>query len=322
MKHSQSSGLLVEVFTSSGSLSLTLFRACLASICFSAFMLATADAQNVAVAPWSPAFVGVDQTTAHIDGKDASVVYVLRVDTEAPGIRFYATPHGGPAQTVASTDSQFLLKYGLQAAINASFFAPCCNAAPEPKTVQGLAVSDANVVGLPVSQSGQNDALVIDRQNHAAILETTEQTDLSNVFTAVTGSAIVVKDGKNTNSTTSAGDGPDPNPRSLIGLSRDNRYMYIVAIDGRQPGYSAGTTNTESGAILLALGAWNALNLDGGGSTSLVVADGAGGAKVLTRPSGGVERYDANQLGIRALPIPTSFDVPTILQELYKALRN
>lgn len=283
----------------------------------------SALAAEVTVGSWSPAFVGIDQTTATIDGTDASVAYAMRVDLRAPGIRFYSTPHQGTAQTVASTDSQFLLKYGLQVAINASFFAPCCKAAPENKTIQGLAVSDANVVGLPVSLAGENDALVIGRQNQAAIIETTEQTDLSQVFTAVTGSAIVVKDGQNTNSVTKAGDGPHPNPRTLVGLSEDGRYLYVVAIDGRQPGYSAGTTNTESGDILLALGAWTALNLDGGGSTSLVMDDGHGGAKVVNRPSGGAERYDANQLGIRALPYPTApFTFDKLYEELFTALQN
>jgi hypothetical protein len=74
--------------------------------------------------------------------------------------------------------------------INGNFFSPCCNAVAEPKTFSGLAVSDANVVGLPVSTVGQNAALTITRKNEASLVETTEQMDLSNVFTAVTGSGI------------------------------------------------------------------------------------------------------------------------------------
>ncbi len=286
------------------------------------FTAAFASAATIKVGQYQPAFIGIDQTTATIDGRDASVAYVVRVDLKAPGIRFYSTPHTGSLQTTASTDSQFLLRYGLQVAFNASFFAPCCNAAPEPKTIQGLAISDGNTVGQPVSLQGQNDALVLTRNNDASIIETSESTDLSNYYTAVTGSAIIVQDGRNTYSVTATGDGPDPNPRTVVGISQDNRYLYVVAIDGRQPGYSVGTTNTESADILLALGAWNALNLDGGGSTSLVESDGRGGAAILNRPSGGAERYDANQIGIRALPIPASFSIPAIIQELYTALQN
>ena len=297
-------------------------RKLILSACFLPSAVLLAQSPTVTVGEWKPAFLGIDQTTAAIDGQDASVAYVMRVDMKAPGIRFYSTPHQGSQQTVASTDSQFLLKYGLQVAINASFFAPCCNAAPEEKTIQGLAVSDANVVGAPVGTAGENDALLISRNNYAAILAVDAQTDLSNVFTAVTGSAIVVQNGQNTNSTTTAGDGPHPNPRTLVGLSQDGRYLYVVAIDGRQPHYSAGTTNTESGEIMLKLGAWNALNLDGGGSTSLVEDNGQGGATIVNRPSGGAERFDANQLGIRALPIPSSLSTAALLDDLYTALQN
>jgi exopolysaccharide biosynthesis protein len=294
------------------------------TLCLVSAAVLPAAASTVKVNNWRPAFIGIDETTATIDGQDASVAYALRIDLQAPGIRFYSTPHQGTAQTVASTDSQFLVKYGLQAVINANFFAPCCNATPEPKTFSGVAVSDANVVGLPVSAVGQNAALLITRKNGASIVETTEQTDLTDVFTAVTGSGIIVSEGQNVGSSTSGmqGDGADPNPRSLLGLSKDSRYLYIVAVDGRQPGYSAGTTSVESADIMLQLGAFTALNLDGGGSTSLVKDNGNGGATVINRPSGGTERFDANQLGVRAVPLPKVLSISGILEDFYNAFLN
>jgi exopolysaccharide biosynthesis protein len=54
---------------------------------------------------------------------------------------------------------------------------------------------------------------------------------------------------------------------------------------------------------MIAFGAYTAINLDGGGSTDLVEDNGHGGATIVNKPSGGAERYDANQLGIRALPL-------------------
>lgn len=300
------------------------FRNWFFSVCLVSAAVLPAAASTVKVNHWRPAFIGIDETTATIDGQDASVAYALRIDLQAPGIRFYSTPHQGTQQTVASTDSQFLVKYGLQAVINGNFFAPCCNAAPEPKTFSGLAVSDANVVGLPVSAVGQNAALILTRKNEASIVETTEQMDLSNVFTAVTGSGIVVSEGQNVGSSQSGlqGDGADPNPRSLLGLSKDSRYLYIVAIDGRQPGYSVGTTSVESAEIMLQLGAYTALNLDGGGSTSLVKDNGRGGAQIINHLNGGIERFDANQLGVRAVPLPSSLSIPAILEDFYNAFLN
>lgn len=264
----------------------------------------SANAATVKTTRWRPAFIGIDQASGSIDGSDASVAYALRIDLHAPGIRFYTAPHQGSLNTVASTTSQFLQKYGLQAAINANFFAPCCNAASEEKTVLGLAVSDGNTVSPPDGTPGQNASLLIDQKNHASIAETTDTTDITNVFNAVTGSGIIVEDGLNVGGDTPYGDGADPNPRTSVGLSQDGRYLYVVVIDGRQPGYSVGTTSTETADIMLAFGAYTAINLDGGGSTDLVEDNGHGGVTIVNKPSGGAERYDANQLGIRALPLP------------------
>jgi exopolysaccharide biosynthesis protein len=268
------------------------------------FFCTSANATTVKTTRWRPVFIGIDQANGSIDGSDASVAYALRVDLRAPGIRFYTAPRQGSLNTVASTTSQFLLKYGLQAAINANFFAPCCNATSEQKTVLGLAVSDGNTVSAPDGTPGQNASLLIDQKNHASITETTNTTDISKVFNAVTGSGIIVEDGLNVGGDTPFGDGVDPNPRTSVGLSQDGRYLYVVVIDGRQPGYSVGTTSMETADLMIGFGAYTAINLDGGGSTDLVEDNGHGGATIVNKPSGGAERFDANQLGIRALPLP------------------
>ena len=59
----------------------------------------------------------------------------------------------------------------------------------------------------------------------------------------------------------------------------------LVAVDGRQPGYSIGLTNSELAQALVRLGAVRAMGLDSGGSTTMAF-DGA----VLNRPSDGRER--------------------------------
>lgn len=61
-------------------------------------------------------------------------------------------------------------------------------------------------------------------------------------------------------------------PRSAVGFSRDSTTLYLVAVDGRQAA-SAGTTLAEIARAMIAIGAHDALNLDGGGSTTLVVGD-------------------------------------------------
>ena len=73
-------------------------------------------------------------------------------------------------------------------------------------------------------------------------------------------------------------------PRSAVGQLKDGAII-LVAVDGRQPGWSVGMTNFELAQALVRLGAVTAMALDGGGSTEMAF-DGT----VLNRPSGGVER--------------------------------
>jgi exopolysaccharide biosynthesis protein len=73
-------------------------------------------------------------------------------------------------------------------------------------------------------------------------------------------------------------------PRTAIGITRDKKYM-LVTIDGRQPGYSVGATLSELAHTLRELGNVEALNLDGGGSTTMWLR-----GKVLGSPSEGRER--------------------------------
>ena len=73
------------------------------------------------------------------------------------------------------------------------------------------------------------------------------------------------------------------NPRTLAGVARDGDVL-LVTVDGRQR-RSVGVTLVEAARVMRALGARNALNLDGGGSSAMVV-DG----RVVNRPSDGAER--------------------------------
>jgi Phosphodiester glycosidase/SPOR domain len=69
------------------------------------------------------------------------------------------------------------------------------------------------------------------------------------------------------------------NPRTLAGVTEEGTVL-LVAVDGRRPGHSVGASFVESAAIMRALGAREALNLDGGGSTGMTV-----GQNLVTRPS-------------------------------------
>ena len=62
-------------------------------------------------------------------------------------------------------------------------------------------------------------------------------------------------------------------PRLACGLSADRSYLFVAAADGRQKEWSLGATGSEMAGIMLAAGAADAINFDGGGSTSLLYWD-------------------------------------------------
>ena len=90
-------------------------------------------------------------------------------------------------------------------------------------------------------------------------------------------------------------------PRTAIGVTDDN-VVYILVADGRNFWYSNGMRYAEMGAVMKALGAKNAINLDGGGSSTFIIRRIAGfedGRFVIRNwpyDNGGVEREVANGL--------------------------
>jgi exopolysaccharide biosynthesis protein len=132
-------------------------------------------------------------------------------------------------------------------------------------------------------------------------------------FTAVSGSAQIVTAGRKTIPSYGGGGltpgGPNAysnadswyerlNARTVIGLSRDARRLVLFTVD--RAGGSLGMTVGEAAEFLIAhYGVWEALNLDGGGSTSLAVQ----GRGLLNVPSeGGSGRALGSSLAIFAGP--------------------
>ncbi|MGA2496189.1 MAG: phosphodiester glycosidase family protein [Tepidisphaeraceae bacterium] len=96
-------------------------------------------------------------------------------------------------------------------------------------------------------------------------------------------------------------------PRTAVGLDKEGKRLTILVVDGRRADYAAGFTLPQLAAEMVKLDCWTALNLDGGGSTTLVMRDPATGkCHVINRPSDGhdlpvslsLERAVCNVLGI------------------------
>ena len=210
----------------------------------------------------------------------------------------------------------FLAQERAQLAINAHFFLPFPS---EDKTawVIGLGASEGRVFSafeipeqsyalVPYAQ-----AINIDRDNHASIVHydpafadgrhVREKVTLWNVIAGssqiVTSGAITVPTYRDDNHFDSELDPGGPNnysnakpwadvttARTAIGLSQDRRTLTLFTVDARRAG-SEGMRLSEVAAVLIRdFGVFDALNLDGGGSTTMAM-EGADGAPSIVNVS-------------------------------------
>ncbi|MCJ7431899.1 MAG: phosphodiester glycosidase family protein [Anaerolineales bacterium] len=233
-----------------------------------------------------------------------NMVHVIVIDLRVGKVQFIVTPpdnsKGAPLN--ARTTSQFLAERGLQIAINGDGFYPWWSRSPldyyphvgDPVTPLGFTASRGVVYarGDEVDIT-QEPTLYINKRNSLSM-----GIRPGKVFNAISGDRLLVTKGE-----------PEPDldnstidPRTAIGYNRNGRKLILVVVDGRQPFYSEGMTLAELAHLMSDLGAHYAMNLDGGGSSTLVVEGQTGVPVILNSPVDnyipGRERPVANHLGI------------------------
>ena len=165
------------------------------------------------------------------------------------------------------------------------------------------------IAPLPATHSGlaRGDTMMLVGSARASLLERdTVQVDMTlgpvTPFNAVGGYPTLIRDSVIVPNVDSLGavSFRGVNPRTAAGFAANGRRLLVVVIDGRQAGYSVGTTTRETAALLRDLGAREAVNLDGGGSTAMVVRDAATGqVRLVNKPSDATgERPVGNALAV------------------------
>lgn len=88
------------------------------------------------------------------------------------------------------------------------------------------------------------------------------------------------------------------NPRTALGVDEDNENLYLITVDGRQNS-SIGMTQLELSEFLKSIDIYNAINLDGGGSTTIVAQKlGESSLSTINKPSDGSLRSVINGIGV------------------------
>lgn len=249
---------------------------------------------------------GVIYRRAVIDLPRPNIIHTIVIDLKSAVIKFLVTPpekKGGDVDIKARTTSEFLREFGLQIAINGSNFKPFYVDNPfyyypqsgEPVNVLGRAISN----GITYSQAASGWPVICFYEE--GIIKIEEHDCIAPSTNAISGSLILLKDGSYTKTRSKDADENLVQPQSAIALDREGQKLTLIVVDGRQPWYSEGLSAIELSDYLKSEGAYNALLLDGGGSSTLVIEkDGA--SNVLNSPIHTYiplrERPVANHLGV------------------------
>jgi hypothetical protein len=232
------------------------------------------------------------------------IAHILTIDTKEKRIGFLVTPPDaeGEKPLKARTTSQFLEEFSLQIAVNGDRFLPWWSHGPadyyphagDLVAPVGFTASNGKVYWQgDLEEAGVEPTLYINRRNVLGFNNRPNR-----VHNAISGDRMIVLKGQMV---------PDLNdkgiePRTAIGINRNGRFLYIVVVDGRQPFYSEGATFADLAELLVEHGAYAAMSLDGGGSSTMVIEGEDGQLRILNSPIDnyipGRERPVGNHLGI------------------------
>ncbi len=221
---------------------------------------------------------------------------VAKIDLTAK-LKFVVTPGNGEQklETTGLKTSSFLKKFGCDLAINAAPFGPVTMLEQQQHDVSGLQIAD----GATVSPVGPKRPVLGFGKNNRVYFYAKPPQKLDHLQNAVSGFQLVLTKGK------ILGQDKTLHPRTAVGATKDGKQLYLLVIDGRQKGASEGATTNEVGRVLKLLGCYNGINLDGGGTSTIVAKDQDGKPKVLNVPIHlgirGTERPSASHLGVISL---------------------
>lgn len=141
---------------------------------------------------------------------------------------------------------------------------------------------------------GENLFLVLkDGSAHCMTAEEYLALDKSLIAEAVSGRQMLLNDGVAQSNDTHL------EPRTAVGVTKSGKRLFILVGDGRRMEYSNGLSYADMAQIFKSLGAYDALNLDGGGSSSFCLSVGDGKFAPINRPSDRAgERFVPNGIAV------------------------
>ncbi len=191
--------------------------------------------------------------------------FIVEMDLDAAGWDFIVTPYKSRRRTTSS----FAEKFDAFVAFNGGFWGgewggfTVSNSELWPKNAEDL--DSSTVVGFG-SRDPSGRLRVEIRPTEEMLTE-----PLPWMRHALTGIPLLLDAGEPVETDIEHTLFVHKHPRTALGLSKDRDTVWIGVIDGRQKGWSKGLKTSQVGQLLRSYGAWSAVNLDGGSSSTLVV---------------------------------------------------
>lgn len=195
------------------------------------------------------------------------VAHVVRVDLKQSAVSYQVTPSGADGLFTPLKTSAFLRSFRSDVAINGSFYQE--DRATGLLWPLGQVIADGEVL---VNGRTRYPTLCVLPGQRLQI--TSSDNCPAHSVHGLAGNVLAVDNGAPLDSRATRypgrGNAFRPQPRTAVALDESGTQLWLVVVDGRQPSYSVGMTMDQLAAFLVELGAHTAINLDGGGSSTLV----------------------------------------------------
>ena len=258
-------------------------------------------------------------TYEHIVRRDPNYsIHVVRVNLKDPRVAVHVSRGGpdpdgdGPWLTTLMPVSEIAQREKYAVAINGDFFDAQATKDIEGRNTGYVRGKAAAPVGMAMTDgvlwhrpTTARPYLEITDSKVAKLLEGGPAGAIDTAAREIVGGEqIIVRDGHAVPFTTAFA--TNRHPRTAVGIDASGTQLAFLVVDGRQPELSIGMTLAELSGELLRLGCVAGINLDGGGSTTLVYRNPKSDKpSVVNSPSDMKERSVADALGVTlSAPLP------------------
>jgi len=237
-------------------------------------------------------------------------IHYLRVALNTPELEVISLPAedpdgAGPAESQLTQPTDLFRKFQALAAVNANAYSGLSGdiaGLPDwlpghPIDIHGMVVSQRKMIS---PFENKRTPFWIDRQRKPHIGDPPTVDDVteavSDWFSPLLMYSRIVPDSSD----------QALHPRTALGYDRTGAWLLLVVVDGRQRGFSEGVSLYELAQILQSQGCSQSINLDGGGSSIMLIREPGKDVRTINSPSGRNHRPVPVMLGVRKSAFPRS----------------